>query len=73
MQTQSSQLKSIFDQLDKFEKKILLQQMQLTEIEENLRFINIAAYLDFLARQIIARQNNGEFVPRSLEEAQAGQ
>lgn len=51
----------------------LLEQLrQDFEMEHSVQFVNLEAYVTHLAKQVIQRQQQGEFVPRSLEEAKVG-
>ena len=65
-------LRTLYHSLDEFEKNLLQQQRREIEQNQNIRFTNIESYLFYLAQQIINRQRNGEFMPRNIEEARAG-
>lgn len=65
-------IKTLYQSLNHFEKDILQQKKNDFESTQNIRFINLEAYISYLAREVVARKNKGEFVPRSLKEAQAG-
>jgi hypothetical protein len=65
-------IKTLYASFDPYEKKILQQSRNDFEHTENIRFTNLESYINHLARAVIERQHSGEFVPRSLKEAQAG-
>lgn len=65
-------LQAIYQSLDQYEINLLKQSMADVEQSENIRFTSIQAYINHLAVSVRERQCNGEFVPRNLEEAQAG-
>lgn len=65
-------LLTIYHTLTQYEKNVLQQSKEEFERLENVRFTNLYAYMNHLAMSVKARQSKGEFVPRSMEEAQAG-
>ena len=65
-------LQAIYHSLDQYEINILQQSMDDFEQSENIRFTSLQAYIDHLAMSVREKQCNGEFVPRNIEEAQAG-
>lgn len=65
-------IKNLYHSLDDFERNILQQQRKELEEKQNIRFTNMESYLLHLAEQIITRQHNGEFIPRTIEEARSG-
>ena len=72
LQMKPEQLQAIYHSLDQYEKKLLKQNMVDVEQSENIRFTSLQAYINYLAMSVREKQSNGEFVPRNLEEAQAG-
>ncbi len=67
------ELQVLYHSLDEYELDILRQSKRNVEENKQIKFINLQAYLDYLAMAVIKRQNRGEFVPHNIQEAQAGQ
>ena len=65
-------IKTLYQSLDEFEKSLLQEQREIFEQQQSIRFLNLEAYLSHLATKVINRKIQGEFVPRSMEEARAG-
>lgn len=65
-------IKTLYYSLNPFEKLLLQQSRDEFEQSENIRFTNLESYVHHLARTVLKRQRDGEFVPRCQEEAQAG-
>ncbi|MCP3852589.1 MAG: hypothetical protein GY694_20530 [Gammaproteobacteria bacterium] len=55
-----------------FEVRQLRQSMVELEGTQGIRFINLKAYIYYLALSINKKLDEGKFVPRSMEEARAG-
>lgn len=66
-------LQALYYSLNSYEMSLLKQSKENFEQNTKIQFINTQAYLDYLATAVTRRQNKGEFVPRNIEEAQAGQ
>ncbi len=67
------ELQVLYRSLDQYERSMLKQSMRHFEENKQIQFINLQAYLDYLAIAVTNRQNKGEFVPHNIKEAQAGQ
>ncbi|MCU7940087.1 MAG: hypothetical protein KZQ64_05135 [gamma proteobacterium symbiont of Bathyaustriella thionipta] len=65
-------IKILCQSLNHYEKAILQQSRDDFEHSKNVRFTNLESYINHLASAVIEKQHRGEFVPRSLKEAQAG-
>ena len=68
----NAELKNLYQSLSLEEKNILQQLRNDFEHSENIKFVNLESYLYLLASNVIAKQRRGEFVPKNIEEAQAG-
>ncbi|WP_198264466.1 hypothetical protein [sulfur-oxidizing endosymbiont of Gigantopelta aegis] len=68
----NKELQALFRSLDNYEIDCLKQSQKVFEIDTNIRFTSVQAYMNHLAMMVIDRQNNGEFVPRHIDEARAG-
>ncbi|GEM_PF-5740650 len=66
----ASKIGTIYQSLNSFEKQQLQQSRLAFEARHNLHFINLQAYIRYLAREVMRRQQQGEFMPRSQQEAQ---
>lgn len=67
-----STLEKIYYSLNEHEKYSLQVRRQEFEGSNNIRFINLESYVNHLALEIVDRERNSEFLPRSEEEAIAG-
>jgi len=67
-----TELQQLYHSLDHYQIKMLQHSMDNLERTEKIRFINLQAYINHLALAVRMRQHKGEFIPRNLEEAQAG-
>lgn len=62
----------IYSSLSQYEKYMLQIRRQEAELIYGIKFPDLEAYISHLAKEVIARQRRGEFVPRTPEEALAG-
>jgi len=68
----NSTIKQIYYSLSEREKCELQARRQEFERNNNIRFVNLESYVNHLALEVVDREKNGEFLPRSPEEAIAG-
>lgn len=67
-----SSIEQLYYSLNQREKYTLQLRRQEFERNNNVRFVNLESYVNHLAIEVIDREKNGEFLPRSPEEAIAG-
>ena len=67
-----STIEQLYYSLSEQEKYSLQVRRQEYERSNNIRFVNLESYVNHLALAVINRERRGEFVPRSIEEAQVG-
>ena len=68
----NSTIKQIYYSLSEVEKYELQTRRQEFERNNNIRFFNLESYVNQLAFEVVDREKNGEFLPRSPKEAIAG-
>ena len=67
-----STIEQLYYSLSEHEKYSLQVRRQEYERSNNIRFVNLESYVNHLALEVVDRERNGEFLPRSPEEAIAG-
>jgi len=68
----NSTIEQIYYSLNEYERYELQARRQEFERNNNIRFVNLESYVNHLALKVVDREKNGEFLPRSPEEAIAG-
>jgi len=68
----NSTIEQLYYSLNEQEKYLLQVRRQAFEQHNNIRFITLESYVNHLALEVVIRERNGEFLPRSAEEAIAG-